>query len=279
MADKDIGGILAHNGFTFSKKFGQNFITDTNLLKAIAADAGINKDDTVIEVGAGAGTLTRELSFAAKKVVSFEIDTRLQPVLASTLQDCQNVELIFKDILKTEVAALNTLAGGPYKVVANLPYYITTPIIFYFLQDFSNCKSLTVMVQKEVAQRLTAKAGTAEYGAITPQVSALGEAKYLRTVKRNMFNPEPNVDSAVVRIDIAPKENVSDFKLLQRVIASAFEMRRKTLANNLCKSFSLSKEDAASLIKSCGYSENARGETLDINGFIKLAEKIGKFKK
>lgn len=269
----DITKILSKNEFSFSKKFGQNFITDTNLLKVIAAGSGITKDDIVVEVGVGAGTLTRELSLCAKKVIGFEIDGRLDGVLKETLSGLNNIELIYKDILKVGNDELRKLCGGPFKVVANLPYYITTPVIFYFLNN-SDCLSLTIMVQKEVAERLTAKADTSAYGAVTAQVNALGETKYLRTVNRNMFIPPPNVDSAVVRIDVCPKCGVDDFKLLQRVIAAAFEMRRKTLVNNLSKAFAIKKETAAEVLSQCQIKPDARGETLDIDMFIKLSNNL-----
>ena len=177
----EIREVLAKNAFRFNKKFGQNFITDTNLLDAITADAGITADDTVLEIGPGAGTLTARLAASAGKVIAYEIDENLKPVLAETLEGLGNVEVVFKDVEKASDAEIAEKTGAKYKLVANLPYYITTPVIMRFLECGNRPESITVMVQKEVGDRLVAKAGSAEYGAITAAVALEGEAKIILT--------------------------------------------------------------------------------------------------
>ena len=199
---EEIRGILARHGFYFKKKFGQNFLTDGNLLDAIVRDAGA-EGKTVLEIGAGAGALTRALSGAADKVLAYEIDASLRPVLAETLAGCENVEVVFGDFLRADLAALEQELGA-YRVVANLPYYVTTPVMMRFLEEAQRCEGLTVMVQEEVAARFTAKAGTSEYGAVTAAIALKGEARITRRVPRTMFTPRPNVDSAIVHIDFEP---------------------------------------------------------------------------
>lgn len=271
----DIKKVLNENEFSFKKKYGQNFILDTNLLKSIVDDSKIEDCDTVVEVGAGAGTLTREISKECKNVISFEIDKKLKPILEETLKDCINVELIFEDALSISHEELKDYTLGKYKVVANLPYYITTPAIFHFMED-ENCQSLTIMVQKEVANRLIAPANSANYGAITVQIEALGEAHITRSVNRQLFYPVPNVDSAIVRIDKKRKEGIDNYDILKRLIASGFQMRRKTLVNNIMSSFCVSREGALNIVTSNGYIETIRGEALNIYDYIKLANTLNK---
>ena len=232
-----LGDVLKACGFKFTKSLGQNFISDSNLLDAIVADSGVGEGDIVVEIGTGAGTLTAALAKKAKKVISYETDTSLKPVLEITLREFDNIEVVFKDILKASVNEIEKIAGGKYHVVANLPYYITTPVLMKFVEQCDNVLSLTLMMQKEVAQRLSAKAGTKEYGSVTVAVDFFGEAKTTRIVSRKMFYPEPNVDSAVVKITKREQPLDCDKKNLRRVVKSAFAMRRKTLANNLAASF------------------------------------------
>ena len=273
----DIKQILKDEGFVFSKRYGQNFITDTNLLHAIALDAELEKGDVCVEVGTGAGTLTAQLCDAAGKVVSFEVDERLSGVLRRTLAGKDNLRLVFADILKDGEKVLKSEVQGPYKVVANLPYYITTPIIFFFLAD-ENCRSITVMVQKEVAERLVSEAGKSEYGAVSAQVALLGNVKITRIVPRTLFYPVPSVDSAVIRIDINPKvDDKQKRDKVSRLIAAAFSMRRKTLANNLSSAFGISREQAIAAITACGFQESIRGEKLSVFDFIRLEEKLSDF--
>ena len=270
----DVKQILKDKEFTFSKRYGQNFITDTNLLHAVALDSGVGKNDVCVEVGTGAGTLTRELCAVAERVVSFEVDERLKSVLDVTLADCENCKVVFADVLKAGEEALRAEINGKYKVVANLPYYITTPLIFFFLGDL-NCESITVMVQKEVAERLVSPAGGPDYGAVSAQVALMGDVKITCTVSRNMFYPVPNVDSAVIRIDVNPKiSDKAKREKVSRLIAAAFSMRRKTLANNLSSALGITRADAADAITACGFSADVRGEKLSVDDFIKLSERL-----
>lgn len=261
---------LNKHGFTFSKKYGQNFISDPNLLAAIA-ESGAESGDTVVEIGAGAGTLTKALCNLGAKVTAFEIDKRLQPILAETLGD-SGADLIFADVLKYDMDSLNL---GNYRVVANLPYYVTTPIIFKLLYD-ERLMSITVMVQSEVAERMRAQAGTAEYGALSAQMQVMGNVKLVRQVPRTAFYPVPNVDSAVVRLDIDPRCDRSLLPHYRRAVAAAFAMRRKTLANNLTAAYSLNKTDAENLVLSVCGNKSARGETFTVEQFIRLAEALKK---
>ena len=270
---KAVKDILKDNNFKFQKNFGQNFITDLNLLKAIVDDAGITKDDVVVEIGPGAGTLTRELGLKAGKVYAFEIDKNLEPILNETLNGIDNVQVIFKDIQKVkEEELLNIIGTKDYKVVANLPYYITTPIIMRFLEGEVLPKSITIMVQKEVAQRLCAKKDTQEFGAITLAIELEGDAKYVRDVSRKMFTPEPNVDSAIVRIDINDKYKDVDKKSVKKLIHTAFLMRRKTLINNIEAGYKIDKASVAKVLNRLNINEKVRGEALGIDEYIKIAK-------
>ena len=266
---EDIKTILAECGFGFKKQFGQNFITDKNLLQSIVALSGVEESDTVVEIGCGAGTLTRALAEKAKRVVGFEVDRTLQPVLARTLSGLENTEVIFKDFLKVDLNEFES-ETGEYKVVANLPYYITTPLIMKIVEEGKKCKSLSVMVQEEVALRLCAEAGTADYGAITAMIAPRADCKIIKRVPRTMFYPRPNVDSAVVKLDFVSKiETDENYK---KVVQAAFLSRRKTLENNLVNSFKLTREQAQAVLKECGIDAKARGETLDYNQFARLAQ-------
>lgn len=273
----EIREILARNGFTFKKKFGQNFLTDANLRHAIVRDSGA-AGGTVLEIGTGAGTLTRALARRAKRVVTFEVDKSLASVLDLSLRGLDNVEVVFRDVLKMSDDEIADIVGEPFKVVANLPYYITTPLIMRFIESDLPVKSLTVMVQKEVAARLSASVGSADYAAITLAVQAAGGARITRDVGRKMFFPSPNVDSAVVHIDIdRDKLKGEDAPLVRKLIRSAFAMRRKTLANNLSAAFGLSKEDATALIEKAGFKPLVRGEALSLDDFVKLSRAMKDF--
>lgn len=277
MENKNIKDIIRGVDFHFNKALGQNFITDGNLLDAIVADSGIEEGDVVVEIGTGAGTLTRSIAKVAKKVYSFEVDKNLQPVLALSLQGVDNVEVIFRDILKMKDDEVKAIVGGEFKVVANLPYYITTPLAMRFIESTLDVKSLTIMVQKEVADRFVAKPNTADYSAVTLAVLMAGEAQITRNVSRNMFYPSPNVDSAVVRIDIdRHKLDGENAPLLHKLVRSSFAMRRKTLANNLSVAFGIGKQDATALIESAGFSPMVRGEALSLDDYKILAREIDK---
>ncbi len=274
--------VLFKHNFTFKKKYGQNFLTDPNLLDAIVSDAGVGEESTVLEIGTGAGALTRALSKRAKRVVSFEIDKSLQPVLAETLAGCENVEVVFRDFAKSSLAETEKELGGDYLVVANLPYYITTPVVMKFVEEGTHCRGFTVMVQEEVARRFCAEAGSPDYGAVTAAIARRGECKIVRFVSRALFTPRPNVDSAVVRADFtAGGFSVKSEKVYRETVRCAFLSRRKTLENNLMSCFSLSRGEAKELLRLADVPEGARGETLSpqklgaLSDFI--AEKRGLF--
>ncbi len=269
---EDIRDVLARHGFFFKKKYGQNFLTDANLLGAIVRDAGVDGETTVLEIGAGAGALTRALSAAAKRVLAYEIDASLQSVLAETLAGCENVEVAFGDFLRADLRALEAELGN-YRVVANLPYYVTTPVMMRFLEEATRCLGVTVMVQEEVAARFTAQAGTPDYGAVTAAIALKGEARIMRKVPRTMFMPRPNVDSAVVRIDFQegriPVKSVTAYRAAVRC---AFMGRRKTLENNLMNAFRLTREQAGQVLAEAGIADMVRGETLPPEQFARLAD-------
>ena len=267
---------LKKNNFRFNKQFGQNFITDQNLLRAIVDDAKITKDDVVVEIGPGAGTLTKEIAKKAKEVYSFEIDNNLAPILNETLQDCPNSTVIFKDFQKVDDEQLIQLLNNrEYKVVANLPYYITTPIIMKFIESAYPPKSITVMVQKEVAERLKSNAVTSEIGAISLSIALYGDVEMTRVVSRKMFMPEPNVDSAVIRIDMQNKYDNIDKKPVKKLIKAAFNMRRKTFLNNISNAFNISKDRIKEVLKELNIDENIRGEAVSIDNYIAIAKKLG----
>lgn len=269
---EDIRTILIKHGFSFKKQFGQNFLTDGNLLDAIVRDAGVDGQTTVLEIGAGAGALTRALSAAAKKVVALEIDRTLQPVLAETLAGCENAEVIFRDFMKEDLPALERELGA-YRVVANLPYYVTTPVLMRFLEEAARCEGVTVMVQEEVAERFTAAPGTAEYGAVTAAIALKGEAVITRRVPRTMFYPRPNVDSAVVRIDFEEgRIPVKSKSAYRAAVRCAFLSRRKTLENNLMNAFRIPREQAKAVLSEAGIADMVRGETLPPEALARLAD-------
>lgn len=272
MANSELSDILRASGFRFNKALGQNFIFDGNLLDAIVSDAGVTAEDTVVEIGTGAGTLTARLAARAKKVFSFEVDERLRPVLDISLKGAENVEVVFRDVMKMKDDELREMIGGEFKVVANLPYYITTPLIMRFAESTLPVRSITVMVQKEVADRLTAEVGSADYAAVTLAVKVFGAAAVTRTVDRHMFRPAPNVDSAVVRIDRVPgRLDGADEKLVRKLVRAAFAMRRKTLVNNLAASFGIPKQQATDRVTACGFPADVRGERLSLDDFIRLS--------
>ncbi len=272
--ENNLKSILAECGFGFKKKFGQNFITDKNLLSSIVTLAGVEEGDTVIEIGCGAGTLTRAISEKAKKVIAFEIDKDLQPVLARTLAGRDNIQVIFRDFLETDLTELEKQTGK-YKLVANLPYYVTTPLITKVLEQSGLCESLTVMVQEEVALRFCAKENTSDYGAITAVIALRANTEIVKKVPRTMFFPRPNVDSAVVKFTIEDNRiTVKDAELYKKTVHAAFAARRKTLENNLVNGFKFSREQAQSLLVECGIARTARGETLSPVKFAELSDKI-----
>lgn len=267
--------ILKQNDFMFKKKFGQNFITDTNLLDAIVADANISSDDEVLEIGTGAGTLTMAVAKKCKKILTIEIDRTLKPILEQTFLGQDNIELCFADFMKVSASELNKHFSRPFKVVANLPYYITTPIIFKLLSEGFNVTNITIMVQKEVADRLTAESGTKDYGTITAQIDSIADVSVKRIVSRKMFTPMPNVDSAIVDIKLRrSKYDIQDLKLHSKVIESAFSMRRKTLSNCLKSKLGLTQEQVDMLYEKLDFHPQIRGEVLDTYQFVLLSNAI-----
>ena len=265
---------LKNSGFTFSKKYGQNFITDEKLLSDIADDAALTRDDVVLEVGAGAGTLTRALAERAGKVIAFEIDRSLEPTLSHTLRDYDNVTVIYDDVTQYSEEELDALTGGRYKVVANLPYYITTPLLFMFLDRVNTPVSLTVMVQKEVAERICANEKKGDYGALSVSVAVRADAEITRIVPREKFTPAPNVDSAVVRIVLRGATGAKDDGTLYGLIKKAFAMKRKTLVNNLSAGYAISKSEAESWLTEVGIKPSARAEELSAAQFVILSDLI-----
>ncbi len=270
--------LLKKHNFNFNKGFGQNFIFDVNLLNKIVDDAEINSNTTVLEIGCGAGTLTKQISKRAKRVVGYEIDNNLKPILAENLSDCDNVKIEFCDVMKVATKDIEKGLDDDYVIIANLPYYITTPILFKFLLEATRLKRLVIMVQLEVAERLCAKAGTSDYGAITVEIDSVADAKITRIVKKNMFTPAPKIDSAIVRIDFKKKYDIINMDVLQKLIRGAFQMRRKTLANNLKNTFAISNDDIESIFNQMGLDLTVRGESLSTMQFVELANHLAVFK-
>lgn len=273
----DIKKELTNNNFKFKQKFGQNFITDTNLLSAIVSDAKIKKDDCVLEIGPGAGTLTKEILTATSgKVVAVEIDKELEPVLQKNLQNYQNFELLMGDILKISPEEIkNRFESKAFKVVANLPYYISTPILFYLLENDFNIESITVMLQLELAKRLTAHKNTKDYGALTILLDYLGNVSIARKVPRTLFTPQPNVDSAIVRIELEKKYDIK-YSDISPFVKKSFAMRRKTLENNIVSGYDFSREDVGAAILACGFQKSCRAEDLTSQDFITLYKQLFK---
>lgn len=275
--------VLSRHGIHARKKYGQNFLIDANIVRSIIAAAEITKDDCVLEIGPGIGTMTQLLSEAAGRVVSVEIDETLAPVLQETLEDCDNVTILWQDILKTDLVAVQQEFGGgrPLKVVANLPYYVTTPILMQLLEKKGCFASITVMVQKEVADRICSGPGSKEYGAISLAVQYYADPRIAAMVSPSCFIPRPNVDSAVLHLkayETPPVE--ADEEMLFALIRAAFNQRRKTLANAVSHGLSLpgrscTREEVASALKEMGLPETIRGEMLTLEQFAELSLLIG----
>ncbi len=264
--------LLGRHDFSFSKGLGQNFLVNPSVCPKIAEMGNAKKGFGVIEVGTGIGTLTAELASRADKVVAVEIDTRLLPVLEETLSDFDNIKVINEDIMKVDLNKLiaDEFEGMDVAVCANLPYYITSPVIMHFLESGAGVKSLTVMVQKEAADRLCAEIGTRQSGAISVAVRYYGTAKTLFNVSRGSFIPAPNVDSAVIRIDVEKKYSLpeDEEKFFFTVVKAAFSQRRKTLANSLSSMMQVSKQQIHEALSECDLSENTRVEQLDMEQLI-----------
>lgn len=270
--------VLNRYGFSFQKKFGQNFLIDENVVEKIVRDAGVTKDDFVLEIGPGIGTMTQILCENAREVVAVEIDDKLIPILTEdTLSWYDNVTVIHEDILKLDIVKLaNERNGGkPIKVVANLPYYITTPIIMGLFESHVPLDSITIMVQKEVADRMQVGPGTKDYGALSLAVQYYAKPQILLNVPASCFMPRPNVDSAVIQLTRyeKPPVEVADEHLMFRLIRASFNQRRKTMTNSVGNSqeLSVSKEQMAAALEKCGLSATVRGEALTLAQFAELA--------
>ena len=274
--------VLNKYKFVFQKKFGQNFLIDTHVLDKIIAAAGITKDDFVLEIGPGIGTMTQYLSAAAREVAAVEIDDALIPILGDTLKGFDNVSVIHNDILKVDINQLTQEKndGKPIKVVANLPYYITTPIIMGLFESHVPIDSITIMVQKEVADRMKTGPGSKDYGALSLAVQYYAEPEIVANVPPNCFMPRPNVGSAVIRLTRHenPRVEVEDEKLMFRLIRASFNQRRKTLVNGLKNSgdLSFSKEQIEAAIQAIGKPLTVRGETLTLEEFAALANEFSR---
>ena len=274
--------VLQKYEFVFQKKFGQNFLIDTHVLDKIINAADITKGDFVLEIGPGIGTMTQYLACAAREVYAVEIDKALIPILEDTLSDYSNVTVLNEDILKVDIRKLaeEHNQGKPIKVVANLPYYITTPIIMGLFEGHVPIESITVMVQKEVADRMQVGPGTKDYGALSLAVQYYAEPYIVANVPPNCFMPRPKVGSAVIRLTRhkeAPVKTV-DEKLMFRLIRASFNQRRKTLANSLKNSpeLSFTKEEIQDAIAACGFKEGVRGEALTLADFAVLTDQFAK---
>lgn len=275
----DIGTIkrlLDENGFSFSKALGQNFLINPSVCPNIAERGGCGEGVCALEIGTGIGVLTQELARRCDKVAAVEIDERLRPILNETLAEFDNVEVIFADVMKTDLSKLisEKFDGRDVVVCANLPYYITSPVIMKLLEERLPIKAVTVMVQREAAERICAKPGTRECGAITYAVNYFSSPRTLFRVNRGSFMPAPNVDSAVIRLDIKPPNGLSaseEARLFQ-IIRAGFSQRRKQLANPLSAALRISKQQAAGLLEDAGINPAARAEQLTLENYITLTK-------
>ena len=272
--------IIRKYDFHFRKKFGQNFLVDTHVLEKIPAAAGVGEEDCVLEIGPGIGTLTQYLAEKAGQVVAVEIDDKLIPILGETLGDCNNVHVIHGDILKQDLAALSAEYNGgrPFKVVANLPYYITTPIVMQLLSDHAPVKSITVMVQEEVAERMQAKPGTKDYGSLSLAVQYYARTEIAAYVPPNCFIPRPDVGSCVIHLDLydTPPVACKDPELMFRLIRASFQQRRKMLTNAAGNAgiAGITRDTVAEALVSIGLPEKVRGEALDLAAWAALSDRL-----
>ncbi len=278
-----IKDILARHGFTFSKALGQNFLINPAVCPRMAEACGADESTGVIEIGPGIGVLTAELAKRAKKVVSIELDTRLLPVLDETLAEFDNVKIINADVLKTDLKRVieEEFAGMKVAVCANLPYYITSPVIMYLLESRLNIESLTVMVQKEAAQRLCAEVGSRDAGAVTVAVDYYSDAKKIFDVSAGSFMPAPKVDSSVIRLDVRkqPPIALDDEKLFFRMVKAVFAQRRKTASNSISAGMSLPKPLVLEAIASAGYNETVRAESFTLQELAALSNEISRLQR
>ena len=271
--------LVKRHGFKFTKSLGQNFLIDDNIVDKIVAGAGIGPSDKIIEVGPGIGTLTREMASRAGALMAVEIDKNLIPILADTLGDFENVKIVNEDIIKADIRGLidENLSGGPVKLVANLPYYITTPIIMRLLEEDINVTDIVVMVQKEVAERMNAQPGGKDFGALSVAVQFYCDTEIVAKVPRHLFVPQPNVDSIVIALRVRPerKYRVDNEDLFFKVVKAAFGQRRKTLLNSIASMGNLTKDMVKEALEEAGIDPKRRGETLSLDEFANLSNVIG----
>ena len=272
--------VVNKHNFKFSKSLGQNFLIDDNVIDRILEGARLSETDKIIEVGPGIGTLTREMGKVAENVVSIEIDKTLIPILKETLADLDNVEVVNEDILKVDVQGLikEKLNGGPVKLVANLPYYITTPIVMKFLEEDIPVTDIVVMVQKEVADRMNAQPSTKDYGALSVAVQYYCDTEIVAKAPRHMFMPQPNVDSTVIGLHVREekKYNVDNEDIFFKTVKASFGQRRKTLLNSLGGLGFLRKDQIKVALQEANIDEKRRGETLSIEEFASLSNAVNK---
>ena len=272
--------VVQKHNFKFSKSLGQNFLIDTNVIDRILEGARVKEGDYVIEVGPGIGTLTKEMGRSAEKVVAIEIDKTLIPILEETLVDFPNIEVINQDILKVNVQELvkEKLNGGPVKLVANLPYYITTPIVMKFLEEDIPVTDIVVMVQKEVADRMNAQPSTKDYGALSVAVQYYCDTEIVAKAPRHMFMPQPNVDSTVIGLHVREEQiyHVDNEDIFFKTVKASFGQRRKTLLNSLGGLGFLSKDQIKEALKEANIDEKRRGETLSIEEFASLSNAVNR---
>ena len=272
--------VVQKHNFKFSKTLGQNFLIDTNVIDRILEGARVQEGDYVIEVGPGIGTLTKEMGRTAEKVVAIEIDKTLIPILEETLADFPNIEVINQDILKVDVQELvkEKLNGGPVKLIANLPYYITTPIVMKFLEEDIPVTDIVVMVQKEVADRMNAQPNSKDYGALSVAVQYYCDTEIVAKAPRHMFMPQPNVDSTVIGLHVREekKYNVDNEDIFFKTVKASFGQRRKTLLNSLGGLGFLSKDQIKIALQEANIDEKRRGETLSIEEFASLSNAVNR---
>lgn len=272
---KVLKDLLERHNFSFTKSLGQNFLIDQNIIDKIIREGNI-QDENILEIGSGIGTLTVSMAKLAKKVVVVEIDEKLKPILSETLFGMDNVEVIFSDILKTSLDKISrdSFNGESYKVVANLPYYITTPILEYLLKSKSNISEIIVMMQKEVATRIVADVGTKEYGSISVFLKYFGESEILMNVPKTVFMPKPKVDSAVIRLKIRDNIDIEEVESLEKVLRAGFGKRRKTILNSLSSGLNREKIEVLEILEKLGINENSRAENLSLEEFLALTEML-----
>lgn len=272
---REIKNLLERHDFSFTKSLGQNFLIDQNIVDKILKEGNL-EGENVLEIGSGIGTLTASMAKLAKKVVVVEIDESLKPILKETLYGLDNVEVIFSDILKTDLEKISRdlFNGESFKVVANLPYYITTPILEYLLKSQSPISEIIVMMQKEVANRIVAKVGTKDYGSITVFLKYFGDSSILMNVPKTVFMPKPKVDSAVIKLTIRKNVDVNEVENLEKVLRAGFGKRRKTILNSLSSGLNIEKSEVLEILSQIEINENSRAENLSLEEYLLLSKKL-----